>query len=45
MILLMVDLQVVDISDLDVILDMNELIAIGLSVLVTLCELSNPTRS
>ena len=44
-IMLMVDFQVVDISDLDVILDMNELTAIGLSVIVTLGGLSYPTRS
>ena len=44
-ILLMVDLRVVDISDLDVILDMNELIAIKLSIIVTLGGLSYPTQS
>ena len=44
-ILLMVDLQVVDISGLDVILDMYELTAIELSVIVTLGGLSYPTRS
>ena len=44
-IMLMVDFQMVDISDLDVILDMNELTAIGLSVIVTLGGLSYPTRS
>ena len=42
-ILLMVDLWVVDISGFDVILDMDELIAIGLSVIVTLGGLSYPT--
>ena len=35
----------VNISDLDVILDINELTAIGLSVIVTLGGLSYPTRS
>ena len=44
-ILLMADLRVVDISDLDVILDMNELNAIRLSVIVTLGRLSYPTQS
>ena len=45
MILLMVDLRVVDVLDVDVILDMDELIAIGLSVIGTLAGLSCPTRS
>ena len=45
MIMLMVDLQVVDISGFDVILDMDELTAIGLSVIVTLGGLSYPTQS
>ena len=45
MILLMVDLRVVDILGVDVILNMDELIAIGLSVIGTLTELSYPTRS
>ena len=45
MILLMVDLRVVDISGFDVILDMDELTAIGLSVIMTLGGLSYPTRS
>ena len=45
MILLMVDLRVVDISGFDVILDMDELTAIGLLVIVTLGGLSYPTRS
>ena len=44
-ILLMVDLRVVDILGVDVILDMDELIAIGLSVIGTLAGLSYPTRS
>ena len=44
-ILLMVDLRVVDIFVVDVILDMDELIAIGLSVIETLAGLSYPTRS
>ena len=44
-ILLMVDLRVVDISGFDVILDMDELKAIGLSVIMTLGGLSYPTRS
>ena len=44
-ILLMVDLQVVDISGFDVILDMDVLTTIELSVIVTLGELSYPTRS
>ena len=45
MILLMVDLRVVNILVVDVILDMDELTAIGLSVLGTLAGLSYPTRS
>ena len=45
MILLMVDLRVVDISGFDVILDMDELTAIELSVIMTLGRLSYPTRS
>ena len=45
MILLMVDLRVVDILVVDVILDMDELTAIRLSVIVTLAGLSYPTRS
>ena len=44
-ILLMVDLRVVDILGVDVILDMDELIAIGLSVSGTLAGSSYPTRS
>ena len=44
-ILLMVDLRVVDILSVDIILDMVELIAIGLSVIGTLAGLSYPTRS
>ena len=44
-ILLMVDLRVVDILGVDVILDMDELTAIGLSVIGTLAGLSYPTRS
>ena len=44
-ILLMVDLKVVDILGVDVILDMDELIAIGLSVIGNLAGLSYPTRS
>ena len=44
-ILLMVDLRVVDILVVDVILDMDELTAIGLSVIGTLAWLSYPTRS
>ena len=43
-ILLMVDLRVVDILVIDVILDMDELTAIGLSVIGTLAGLSYPTR-
>ena len=45
MILLMVDLRVVDILVVDAILDMDELIAIGLSVIGTLAGSSYPTRS
>ena len=45
MILLMVDLRAVDILGVDVILDMNELTAIGLSIIGTLTRLSYPTRS
>ena len=44
-ILLMVDLNVVDILGVDVILDMDNLTAIGLSVITTLAGLSYPTRS
>ena len=44
-ILLMVDLRVVDILGVDVILDIDELTAIGLSVIGTLAGLSYPTRS
>ena len=44
-ILLMVDLRVVDILGVDVILDMEELTAIGLSVIGTVAGLSYPTRS
>ena len=44
-ILLMVDHGVVDILVVDVILDMDELTAIGLSVIRTLAGLSYPTRS
>ena len=44
-ILLMVDLRVVDVLGVDVILDMDELIAIRLSVIETLARLSYPTRS
>ena len=39
------DLRVVDIVSVDVILDMNELTAIGLSVIETLAGWSYPTRS
>ena len=42
-ILIMVDLRVVDILGVDVILDMDELTAIGLSVIGTLAGLSYPT--
>ena len=45
MILLMMDLRVVDILVVDVILDMDELTAIGLSVIGTLAGLSYPIRS
>ena len=41
----MVDLRVVDISGFDVILDIDELTALGLSMIVTLGGLSYPTRS
>ena len=44
-ILLMVDLRVVDVLGVDVILDMDELTATGLSVIGTLVGLSYPTRS
>ena len=44
-ILLMVDLRVVGISGFDVIPDMDELTAIGLSIIVTLGGLSYPTWS
>ena len=44
-ILLMVDLRVVDILGVDVILDMDELTAIGLSVIGTLTRLSYSTQS
>ena len=39
------DLRVVDVLVVNVILDMYELTAIGLSVIVTLTGLSYPTRS
>ena len=45
MILLMVDIRVVDILVVDVILNMDELTAIGLSVIGTLAGLSYLTRS
>ena len=45
MILLMVDLRVVDILGGDVILDMDELTAIGLSVIGTLAGSSYPAQS
>ena len=45
MILLMVDLRVVDILGVDVILNMDELTAIGFSVIGTLAESSYLTRS
>ena len=45
MILIMVDLRVVDILGDDVNLDMDELTAIGLSVIGTLAGLSYPTWS
>ena len=44
-ILLMVDHRVVDILGVDVILDMDELTAIGLLIIGTLAGLSYPTRS
>ena len=44
-IFLMVDHRVIDILGVDVILDMDEMIAIGLSVIGTLTGLSYPTRS
>ena len=44
-ILLMVDLRLVDILGVDVILDIDELTAIGLSVIATLAWLSYPTQS
>ena len=44
-ILLMVDLRVVDILGVDVILDIDELTAIGLSIIGILADLSYPTRS
>ena len=44
-ILLMVDARVVDILGVDVILDMDESTAIGLSIIGTLAWLSYPTRS
>ena len=44
-ILLMVDHRVVDILVVDVIIDMDELTAIGLSVIRTLAGLSYSTRS
>ena len=44
-ILLMMDLRVVGILGVDVILDMDEFTAIGLSKIVTVAELSYPTRS
>ena len=40
----MVDLRVVDLLVVDVRLDMDELTAIGLSVIGTLARLSYPTR-
>ena len=45
MILLMVDLRMVDIVGVDVILDMDKLMAIRLSVMGTLAGLTYPTRS
>ena len=45
MILLIVDHRVVDILSVKVILDMDELTAIGLLVIGTLVGLSYPTRS
>ena len=44
-ILLMVNLRVVGILGVNVILDMDELTAIGLSIIGTLVGLSYPTRS
>ena len=44
-ILLMVDLRLVEILGVDVILDMDEITAIRLSVIVTLARLSYPTWS
>ena len=44
-ILLMVDHRVVDILGVDVILDMDELTAIGLLIIGTLAGLSYPKRS
>ena len=44
-ILLMVDLRVVDILGVDVILNMDKLIAIRLSIIGTLVRLSYPTQS
>ena len=44
-VLLTMDLRVVDILGVDVILGMDELTAIGLSVIVTLAGLSYPTWS
>ena len=41
----MMDLRVVDILSFDVILDMDELIALELSMIVTLGGLSYPTQS
>ena len=45
MILLVVDLKVVDVLGVDVILDRDELTAIGLLVIGTLAGLPYPTRS
>ena len=45
MILLMVDLRVVEILGVDVILDMDEMTAIGVSVIMTLDGLSYPIGS
>ena len=39
-----VDLRVIDLLVVDVKLDMDELTAIGLSIIGTLAELSHPTR-
>ena len=44
-ILLMVDLRVVGILSIEVVLDMDELTALGLSVIGTLAGLAYPTRS